>query len=85
VGAKRSRVIPLVIGHVLLTASLDPVVWPLACLFVIKALMRDERWWLAAAVVVGLSTYNKLLVALLVLALLGGPLIAGPRRVLLSR
>jgi hypothetical protein len=40
---------PLLMGHVLITASLDLVVWPLVCLFVIRALMRAEpRWWLAA-------------------------------------
>ncbi len=40
---------PLLMGHVLITASLDLVVWPLVCLFVIRALMRAEpRWWQAA-------------------------------------
>src|SRR5262249_10038577 len=32
---------PLLMGHVLLTASLDLVVWPLVCLFVIRAVLRD--------------------------------------------
>lgn len=78
--------VPLVFGHVLLTATLDLVVWPLTCLFAIRAIHREQpRWWLAAAVVVGLSTYNKLLIVLLVIALLAGLLISGPRRVLLDR
>lgn len=77
--------IPLVMGHTLLTTSPDLVVWPAACLFVIKALLRPEpRWWLAFGALVGLSTYNKLLVVFLVLSLLGGLLLAGPRRTLLS-
>lgn len=78
--------IPLAFGHVLLTATLDLVVWPLACLFAIRALHRAEpRWWLATGLVVGLSTYNKLLIVLLVVAVLGGLLISGPRRALLNR
>jgi hypothetical protein len=78
--------IPLVFGHVLLTTTIDLVVWPLACLFAIRALRRAEpRWWLAFGAIVGLSTFNKLLVTLLMVALVAGLLISGPRRVLLSR
>jgi 4-amino-4-deoxy-L-arabinose transferase-like glycosyltransferase len=78
--------IPLVFGHVLLTASADLVVWPLACLFAIRAVRRAQpRWWLAAGVVVGLSTYNKLLIVLLVVAVVAGLLITGPRRALADR
>lgn len=77
--------IPLVMGHTLLTTSLDLVIWPAACLFAIKALLRPEpRWWPAFGALVGLSTFNKLLVVFLVLSLLGGLLLAGPRRTLLS-
>lgn len=77
---------PLLMGHVLLTASLDVVVWPLVCLFLIRALMRRQpRWWLAVGVTVGLSTYNKLLIVLLLVALLAGMVITGPRRALWGR
>jgi hypothetical protein len=77
--------VPLVMGHTLLTTSLDLVIWPAACLFAIRALLRpDPRWWPALGLLVGLSSYNKLLIVLLVLSLLGGLLLAGPRRVLLS-
>ncbi len=39
---------PLLMGHVLLTASLDLVLWPLVCLFVLRAIRRSQpRWWLA--------------------------------------
>jgi 4-amino-4-deoxy-L-arabinose transferase-like glycosyltransferase len=77
---------PLLMGHVLLTASLDLVVWPLVCLFAIRALTRAQpRWWLAVGATVGLSTYNKLLVVLLIIALAAGLLIAGPRRALIDR
>lgn len=78
--------IPLVFGHVLLTTTFDLLVWPLACLFTIRALCRGEpRWWLAVGAIIGISTYNKLLVVLLVIALALGLLISGPRRALTDR
>jgi 4-amino-4-deoxy-L-arabinose transferase-like glycosyltransferase len=77
---------PLLMGHVLLTSTPDLLVWPLVCLFAIRALLRAEpRWWLAVGATVGLSTYNKLLIALLIIALAAGLLIAGPRRALVNR
>lgn len=77
--------LPLTMGHVMLTASVDLVVWPLTALFVIRALRREEpRWWLAAGALIGLSTYNKLLIVYLVVALLIGIAALGPRRVLRS-
>ncbi|MEP6697189.1 MAG: glycosyltransferase family 39 protein [Pseudonocardiales bacterium] len=77
---------PLVMGHVLLTASLDLVIWPSACLFLIRVLLRRRpRWWPAVGGTVGLATYNKLLIVLLVVALGAGLLIVGPRSVLRSR
>lgn len=76
---------PLVFGHVLLTASLDEAVWLIVLLFVIRARMRDQdRWWLWAGLVVGVGLYNKLLIVVLLLALVGGILITGPRRLLTS-
>ncbi len=76
----------LLFGHVMLTSSLDLVVWPLVSLLVIRAVLRaDPRWWLAVGVVVGLSTYNKLLVVMLLAALAGGLALVGPRALLWSR
>jgi Dolichyl-phosphate-mannose-protein mannosyltransferase len=76
----------LTFGHVLLTASLDLVVWPLVLLLVIRAIRRGEpRWWLLAGLVVGLSTYNKWLISLLVISVIGGLLLVGPRKTPLSR
>lgn len=73
-------------GHMLMTASVDLVVWPLIVLLVLRALFRRQpHWWLLAGLVVGLSTYNKWLVILLVLSIIGGLLLTGPRRVLISR
>jgi hypothetical protein len=76
---------PLVFGHIFITASLDLVVWLAVILFAFRALLRDQpRWWLAAGVTVGLGLYNKHLVVLLLIALAGGLLLAGPRQVLRS-
>ncbi len=76
---------PLLMGHVLLTSSLDLVVWPAVALLIMRALLRQQpAWWLAAGVVVGLSMYNKLLVAGLLVAIGAGLAVVGPRRVLWS-
>ncbi|NUR90702.1 MAG: glycosyltransferase family 39 protein [Nonomuraea sp.] len=77
---------PLVAGHMLLTLSFDMPLWAAAILFVVRALRReDPRWWLAAGVVVGVASYNKLLIVMLLVGLFGGLLLVGPRRVLASR
>jgi hypothetical protein len=78
--------IPIIMGHVLLTATVDLPVWPAIVLFIARAqLRRQPQWWLAAGAVVGVSMYNKLLVAVLLAALLVGVLLVGPRRFLFSR
>ncbi|MEP7055241.1 MAG: glycosyltransferase family 39 protein [Actinomycetota bacterium] len=78
--------IPLLMGHVLLTSTIDLPVWPLVLLLVIRAQLRQQPgWWLAAGLVVGVSVYNKLLVAVLLLALVGGIALVGPRRLLWSK
>lgn len=75
----------LIAGHSLLTLSFDLPLWAAAILFLLRALLREQpRWWLAAGAVIGLATYNKHLIALLVLGLAAGLLIAGPRRLLAS-
>jgi hypothetical protein len=75
----------LVAGHLLSTATVDLVVWLLVILFALRALLRGQpRWWLAAGVSAGLGTYNKQLVILLLIGILAGLLIAGPRAELRS-
>ncbi|WP_425953635.1 glycosyltransferase family 39 protein [Xylanimonas sp. McL0601] len=76
---------PLIFGHTLLTASLDMVVWAAVLWLVARALLRDQRAWLAAGVVAGLGLYNKLLVVALLAAIGVGLALAGPRRVLATR
>ena len=76
-------VVPLLFGHVMLTASVDLVFWPAVVLCVVRALLRDAPgWWLAAGTIAGLATYNKLLIAGLLVSLLAGLVVTGPRRVL---
>jgi 4-amino-4-deoxy-L-arabinose transferase-like glycosyltransferase len=78
--------IPIIMGHVLLTSTIDFPVWPAVVLFIARAQLRQQpAWWLVAGAVVGLSMYNKLLVAVLLIALLVGALLVGPRRWLFSR
>ncbi|MFT4009434.1 MAG: glycosyltransferase family 39 protein [Nocardioidaceae bacterium] len=71
----------LLFGHVLLTASLDLVVWPAALLCAMRAVLRgDGRWWVAAGAIVGASTFNKLLVLVLLAGIAVGLAGCGPRR-----
>ncbi|QUQ64662.1 glycosyltransferase family 39 protein [Kutzneria sp. CA-103260] len=76
----------LLVGHTLLTSSIDLVAWLAVALFVLRALVRGTgKWWLFAGVAVGISFYNKYLVVLLCLGLLAGLATVGPRRALVNR
>ncbi|MFC5289948.1 glycosyltransferase family 39 protein [Actinokineospora guangxiensis] len=71
---------PLSSGHVLLTASVDVVVWLVVVLFAVKAVVREQpRWWLAVGVAVGIGFYNKYLVVLLLVGIAVAMLVTGPR------
>jgi hypothetical protein len=75
--------VTLIMGHALFTASLDLVVWPTVMLFVIRVFTREQPWWWAVAgLVVGLSMYNKLLIAMLLASIAIGILVVGPRKTL---
>jgi hypothetical protein len=70
-----------VFGHAFLTSAPDLVAWGLVSLCVLRAELRAEpRWWLAAGVVAGLATYNKLLVVVLLAGIALGLAVVGPRR-----
>jgi len=75
--------VALIAGHMLLTLTPDLMLWSATILFVLKAL-RDPRWWLAAGVAIGVATYNRQLIALLVIGIAVGILVVGPRSVLRS-
>ncbi|KAB8194521.1 hypothetical protein FH608_015025 [Nonomuraea phyllanthi] len=75
----------LMAGHSMLTLSFDLPLWAATILLMLKALLREQpRWWLAAGAMIGLATYNKHLIAMLVIGLAVGLLAAGPRRLLAS-
>ncbi|MEH0108946.1 glycosyltransferase family 39 protein [Tersicoccus sp. MR15.9] len=79
--AMAGATLTLLFGHVLLTASLDLVVWPAALLFAFRAVLRmDGRWWVAAGAVIGASTLNKVLVVVLMAGIAAGLAVVGPRR-----
>ena len=75
----------LAFGHLLVTASLDLVVWPAVLLCAIRAVRRAEGWpWLVAGTIVGASSFNKLLVVVVMAGIAIGLLVCGPRRWLRS-
>ncbi len=81
-----TSVLPLIMGHALLTLTADTVLWVAALLFVMRALLRgDGRWWLAVGTVMGAATYNRQLIVLAVIGVGAGILLAGPRSVLRDR
>src|SRR5689334_3748045 len=61
--------IPLMLGHLLLTSTVDLPLLALVALAVIRATSGNPRWWLVVGGVAGLTTYNRLLVAVVVAAL----------------
>lgn len=74
----------LMIGHVLLTSTVDLLLWPLLVWTVLRA-MRNPRWWLLAGLLGGLATWNRWLVVVLGIGLVVGLLVCGPRSVLRQR
>ncbi|MFC8502519.1 glycosyltransferase family 39 protein [Pedococcus sp. NPDC057267] len=77
--------IPLMLGHLLLTSTVDLPLLALLVLAVLRVTRGDPRWWLAAGAVAGLTTYNRLLVSVVVAALGVGILALGPRRSMRTR
>jgi len=77
--------VALAFGHLLSTATVDLVVWTALLLFVIRALLRDPRWWLAVGATAGVGLYNKHLVVLLLLSIGIALLAVGPRKTLASK
>ncbi|SHN46888.1 glycosyltransferase family 39 protein [Cryptosporangium aurantiacum] len=73
-------------GHLLSTTTIDVVIWLVIIWLFVRVLRTgDTRWALLIGAVTGLGLLNKYLVGLLVIGLVGGLLIAGPRRLLRDR
>ncbi|MEU3166757.1 glycosyltransferase family 39 protein [Streptosporangium sp. NPDC006930] len=73
-------------GHVLHPTAVDHLVWVTVCWAVIRVIRSGERrWWPIAGLVAGVGLLAKYLVVLLVICLVAGLLVAGPRRVLRDR
>lgn len=77
--------LPLGFGHVLLTASLDLPIWLGILGAVARAVQGSPRWWLLAGLLVGVATWNRWLVVVLVGGVVLGLLVLGPRAALVSR
>lgn len=74
---------PLILGHLLLTSTIDLLVLPLVTWLAMRAL-RSPRWWIAAGAAVGAATWSRWVVVVVVAGLALGLLLLGPRRALLS-
>lgn len=74
---------PLILGHLLLTSTIDLLVLPAVAWFAIRAI-GAPLWWLAVGGLVGAATWNRWVVVVLVAGLGLGILLTGPRRVLRS-
>jgi len=75
---------PLMLGHLLLTSTLDQTFWLGVVLAAVRAVRGSSPWWLVVGALAGVASWSRLLVAVLGLALVAGLLALGPRRVLRS-
>ena len=71
--------LPLALGHALLSSTIDLPLTLGVVLTALVALRSDPRWWLLAGALAGAATWNRLLVPLLMLGLLLGLAVLGPR------
>jgi 4-amino-4-deoxy-L-arabinose transferase-like glycosyltransferase len=77
--------LPLALGHVLLTSTIDLPLTLGVVLAVLLALRTTPWWWLAAGAVAGVATWNRLLVPLVWFGVLLGLAVLGPRAPLRTR
>lgn len=70
---------PLMLGHILLTSTIDLLLLALVVFAVLRATAGSSRSWLAAGAIAGIATYNRLLVAVVVASLVLGIALLGPR------
>ena len=77
--------LPLALGHVLLTSTIDLPLTLAVVLTMLLALRSEPRWWLAAGALAGVATWNRLLVPLLLFGVVLGLAVLGPRAPLRTR
>jgi len=77
--------LPLALGHVLLTSTIDLPLTLAVVLTVLLALRTTPHWWLVAGVVAGVATWNRWLVPLVWFGVLLGLAVLGPRAPLRTR
>ncbi len=77
--------LPLALGHVLLTSTIDLPLTLGVVLSALLALRATPRWWLVAGALAGLATWNRLLVPLVWFGMLLGLALLGPRAPLRTR
>ena len=75
-----TALIPLMLGHVLFTSTIDLLLISLAVYALLMAVQSHHRWWIAAGVIVGLTTYNRWLIVIVVGGLVLGLVLLGPRQ-----
>lgn len=77
--------LPLMLGHLLLTSTIDLPLLATVVLLVVRAVRGHPRSWLWAGVVAGLATWNRWVVAVVVAGLVLGLLALGPRQAMRTR
>ena len=80
-----TAMMPLMLGHVLFTSTIDLLLISLVVYTLLVAVQGHDPWWLAAGLIVGLTTYNRWLVVIVVGGLVLGLLLLGPRRAFRTR
>ncbi|WP_299443134.1 glycosyltransferase family 39 protein [uncultured Phycicoccus sp.] len=72
--------LPLALGHLLLTSTIDLAMTVGVVVLACRALRGDPRWWLAVGALSGLASLNRLLIPVVLAGLVLGVLLLGPRR-----
>lgn len=75
-----TAMMPLMLGHVLFTSTIDLLLISLVVYALVVAVQGHNGWWVAAGLVVGLTTYNRWVIVIVVGGLVLGLLLLGPRR-----
>ena len=72
-------------SHLMSTTPFDLLAWTVLTWLIVRAISDGGRWWVLAGLAAGVSLEIKTLPAFLLVAVLVGLIVAGPREVLTSR